>query len=140
MYMNIDFGKGNVAGAHDVMGATGTGVIFGFSAADTSAGNNDYLTVQNPGTADSFIHILYYNPDGIVERGSGIDVPAHSRLTIAMSDPGDPNWDAYNKFPAGVVISVLSGSQVLVEKPTYSANDPTYGATDAVGFSPAGGF
>ena len=40
-----------------------------------------------------------------------------------------------------ILLPVLSGSlPVLVEKPTYSSNASTYGATDTAGYTPPSGF
>jgi hypothetical protein len=37
----------------------------------------------------------------------------------------------------GIVVTSTNAVPILVEKPTYSANTSTYGATDTMGYSPA---
>ena len=37
----------------------------------------------------------------------------------------------------GIVVTSTNGVPILVEKPTYSSNPFSYGATDTMGYSPA---
>ena len=66
-------------------------------------------------------------------------VPANTRHTVLMysvMNPGDGQTDGAGPGfePLGIVLS--SDLAVLVEKPTYSSNASTYGATDTVAYSP----
>ena len=128
IYMVYNFGSGPVASAHDVVGATSLGTLYGFAAASTLAGDNDYLTVLNPGAGAAHLTITYYTPGGAIAKA--VTVGANSRRTIGIfngtegAGPGIANL--------GIVVS--SDQPVLVEKPTYSANGSTYGATDTLGF------
>src|SRR5207245_9505057 len=56
MYIVHNFGSGTVAGATVVVGSTSLGNLFGFSAASTLGGENDFLTIQNPGSDDAHVH------------------------------------------------------------------------------------
>jgi hypothetical protein len=128
MYMVYNFGSGPVAGAHDVMGQTGLGTLFGFAAASTAAGENDYLTIQNPNAVAASLTLTYYPGGAPVIRN--FTVPANTRHTVAVFQPAEG-------VGAGVTIlgiTVASDQPVLVEKPTYSANGATYGATDTAGY------
>jgi hypothetical protein len=132
MYMVWNFGTGPVAGAHVVVGATGLAKLFGFSAASTAAGENDYLTIQNPNGVPANITVDYYTSGGKVVKTFA--VAANSRHTVLVfSNNGEGIGP--NVSPLGIVVA--SDQPVLVEKPTYSSNPATYGATDTAAYSPA---
>ena len=133
MYMSFNFGSGPVAGAHDVVGATGFGKLFGFAHASTLAGDNDYLTIQNPGNTVANIVATYYTRTGGTARS--FTVAPSSRHTVGLfSSVEGPGPGSY---PIGIVIQSLD-QPILVEKPTYSRNATTYGATDTLGYTPTG--
>ena len=135
MYMVKDFGSGPVAGAHDVVGASSLATVFGFAFASTVAGCNDYLTIQNPNGVVANVTIDYDTPAGKITKH--LTVLANIRHTVLVfSDNGEGIGPGYAVL--GIVVS--SDQPVMVEKPTYSANPPSYGATDTMGYSPAGGF
>jgi hypothetical protein len=134
MYIYRDFGFGPVAGATDVMGATGLGTLFGFAAASTSSGNSDYLTIQNPSmTTTANVSIDYYTAGGKVTKA--VTVSANTRLTVAVS--GTTSGIGTGRVILGIVVTSTNAVPILVEKPTYSANTASYGATDTMAYSPA---
>jgi outer membrane protein assembly factor BamB len=134
MYVYRDFGYGAVPGATDVVGATGLGTLFGFAAASTSLGNSDYLTLQNPSTTTAAnVSIDYYTAGGKVTKA--VTVNANTRLTVAIS--GTTSGIGTGQVMLGIVVTSTNAVPILVEKPTYSANTTTYGATDTMGYSPA---
>ena len=63
-------------------------------------------------------------------------MPPNSRHTAALFQAAEGPGSGY--YPLGMVIE--SDQPVMVEKPTYSSNSATYGATDTMGYTPAGGF
>jgi hypothetical protein len=129
MYMVFNFGSGTIAGAHDVVGATSLGTLYGFAAASTATGDSDYLTVLNPNAAaTAHLTITYYTPNGPASRS--VAVSANSRHTVELFNSAEGAGPGYSNL--GIVVS--SDQPVLVEKPTYSANSSTYGATDTLGF------
>ena len=129
MYMVHDFGTGVVAGATVAVGATELGYIYGFAAASTVSGENDYLTILNPGLTQADVLVSYYTASGMV--GQLIPVAPSSRQTaLVFSGTG-----GVGPGVASVGIVVWSDQPVLVEKPTYSSNSATYGATDAPGLN-----
>ncbi len=160
IYIMQDFGTGTVAGAHDVVGALGLGQQFGFSAGSTFAGENDYLTIQNPQTSAANITVTYYGwycptfciiGTGWFQATKTLVVPANSRQTveIASGTRADvtgcvPNGMGANCgvgpgiSPLGV--TVTADRPVLVERPTYNSTAGAYGATDTLGFQPPTGF
>jgi hypothetical protein len=130
IYMVHDFGTGAVAGAHVVVGATSLGKVFGFAAASTMTGDEDYLTIQNPNGVVANMTVTYYTVSGTVVRS--LTVGANTRRTVVINDgsAGSGGLGA-GSINVGVVLS--SDQPVLVEKPTYSSNLLTYGATDTLG-------
>jgi HYDIN/CFA65/VesB family protein/centrosomal CEP192-like protein len=131
MYSAHNFGSGTVAGATVVVGSTGLSEVFGFAALSTAAGENDFLTIQNPGGSTAHVHITYYATGGTIERD--VTVGPNTRLTVEVFSQ---NQLGPGHTPAGAVLS--SDQPVLVEKPTYNATSGAFGATDTVGYSPPG--
>jgi len=129
MYIVHDFGTGVVAGATVAVGATTLGYIYGFASASTASGENDYLTILNPGLTQADVLVSYYTSSGMV--GQLVPVPASSRQTVLVFSSAG----GVGPGVASLGIVVWSDQPVLVEKPTYSSNSSTYGATDAPGLN-----
>ena len=134
MYMYYNFGTGPVAGAHDVVGATNAGRLFGFAEASTRADDNDYLSIENSNATSASVNITYYIDTGLVLRT--VTVAPKTRYTVQIFSSTD--GVGANQYPIGIIIA--SSLPVLVEKPTYSSNASTYGATDTAGYTPTTGF
>jgi len=130
MYMSVNFPGGLVAGATDVLGATSLGKVFWFASASTQPGENDYLTLQNPGQAAANITITYNTLSGVINRT--MTVGAHSRLTVWLPDSSVGTGPGFTTM----WVQVLSDQPMLVEKPSYSSIVNTYGATDNIGYMP----
>jgi hypothetical protein len=160
IYIMQDFGSGTVAGSHDVVGSTGLGTNFGFSAGSTLAGENDYLTIQNPQAAAANITLTYYGfycprlciiGTAWFTATKTFTVAANSRQTVEVAN-GDrtdvtgclPNGAGANCGVGGGVsplgVTVSSNQQILVERPTYNSTSAAYGATDTQAFQPPSGF
>jgi hypothetical protein len=131
MYMVHNFGSGTVAGAHVVVGATSMASLFGFSAASTVTGENDFLTIQNPGSSVANMTITYYT--GGVPVVHNIQVAASSRHTVEVFNSAEGAGAGFSAL--GIVVQ--SDQAVLVEKPTYGSRAASYGATDTLGYAPA---
>jgi hypothetical protein len=131
MYMVHDFGSGPVASAHDGMGQTALGTLFGFAAASTVAGENDYLTVENPNATAANVVLSYYAGGAPLTRT--IVVSPNTRHTVAIF--GAAEGIGSGTITSGVTVS--SDQPILVEKPTYSSSPATYGATDTGGYAPS---
>jgi murein DD-endopeptidase MepM/ murein hydrolase activator NlpD len=130
MYMVHDFGSGPVAGAHVVVGATKFSTLTGFAAGATAAGQQEYLTILNPGTMAATVTATFYTTMATVVRTYTVPVGTRSTIDVNSSQGVGPG--------VGQVGVVLSSDQpILVEKPTYSAGAATYGATDTLGATPA---
>src|SRR5207245_2454681 len=112
MYMVRNFGSGSVAGASVVVGSTTLANLFGFAAASTVAGENDFLTIQNSGSHDATVNITYYTPTGTVPRT--VTVAAGTRSTVPVFGAAGAGGIGSVVTTAGIVI--LSDKPVLVEK------------------------
>ena len=134
MYIYYNFGTGPVAGAHVVVGATSLAKVFGFANASTATGDNDYMTIQNSNSVTANVTITYYVPTGppVVKN---LAIPANTRHTVLVF--GTTEGVGGGVSPLGIVVS--SDQSVQVEKPTYSSNSSTYGATDTPGYTPPTG-
>ncbi len=129
MYIVHDFGSGPVAGATDVMGQTTLGKLFGFATASTVAGENDYLTLQNPNATTATVTISYYTGGAPVTRS--VSIPANTRHTVQMFDA----TEGIGVGSIALAVVVSSDQLILVEKPTYSARAASYGAGDTAGYA-----
>ncbi len=135
MYIYHDFGSGVVGGATDVLGATGLGTLFGFSAASSTTGNFPYLTLQNPGASTANVTIDYYTGTGKVTKA--LTVNHNTRVTVQAFQAGTGIGPGELIF--GIVVTSTNAVPILVEKPTYSTVPNAYGATDTMGYTPPGG-
>jgi hypothetical protein len=139
MYLFFNFGSGVVAGAHVVVGANTLGSLFGFSASNTTGGENDFLTIQNTGGVPAIVNITYYDNLKGFPVNEVITVAPNSRFTVPVFLPAFFGGGIGPGFPnLGIVVS--SDQPILVEKPTYNSNPATYGATDTRGFTPSPAF
>jgi ASPM-SPD-2-Hydin domain-containing protein len=118
-----------VAGATVVAGATTLGQSFGFSALTTAPGEDDFLTIQNPGATDSNVEIDYFNNG--VKTVENVTVKAGTRFTVWTFGGTAGAYPVRQNNQLG--LAVTSDQPVLVEKPTFSTNGGTYGATDTQG-------
>jgi hypothetical protein len=114
-----------------VVGATALGTLFGFAAGSTLSGENDYLTIQNPGATDAHVAATYYPDASPIVRS--FTVAAHTRHTVEVFKAAEGAGPGFGHL--GIVVS--SDQPILVEKPTYNSTSGAYGATDTLGYSPA---
>ncbi|MBC7230291.1 MAG: PD40 domain-containing protein [Actinobacteria bacterium] len=108
-------------GGHCVMGATSLRNGYFFAEGTTRRGFEEWLTLQNPGTADINVHATYMLGTGeTVERD--YPVPAGKRETVLVNDAVvgvGPEQD--------VSVRLSSGAPFLAERPMYFAYPGTAG-------------
>ena len=131
MYIVHNFGSGTVAGATVVVGSTSLGNLFGFSAASTLGGENDFLTIQNPGSDDAHVHVTYYTLSQTIQGELRVKSNARSTVEVFTASGG-----GLGRGFSKTAIVILSDQPILVEKATYSAASGSSGATDTLGYSP----
>lgn len=130
MYFNFPTGRGTPAfpsffdGSHTVRGEPAPFPEW-FFAEGTTLGNFDqYLTIQNPGTAQQ-VDIVYSKSDSSQPIVKTFDLAANSRRTILVFDANDGVGRGVEGVSARVVAKT---SGILVERPMYFAHtfsDPT---------------
>jgi hypothetical protein len=79
-----------------------------------------------------------YYPLGIVigsDQTEAVTVNPNTRLTVPLV--GTTSGIGPDQVILGLVVSSTNAVPILVEKPTYSANTSSYGATDTLAYSPA---
>jgi streptogramin lyase len=114
-------------GGHDVIGANNPATTWLFAEGTTRDNFNEWLCLQNPGSADAHATITYYTTSGgAVTRHW--TVPANSRLTVNVNDDAGANQDLSAK--------VTSDEPVIVERPMYFDYNGWTGGHDVVGYTP----
>ena len=130
MYIVHDFGSGLVSGADDALGATGLAKSFQFLRGSTVSGSYQFLTIANPGSVVANVTAAYVTATGTITKS--FPVAANSRQTVALFSTAAGLGPGIAAFRT----ALTSDQPVLVEKPSYSTNEPDFGATDTVGYSP----
>jgi P pilus assembly chaperone PapD len=114
-------------GGHDVLGANNPATTWLFAEGTTRDNFNEWLCLQNPGSADAHATITYYTTSGgAVTRHW--TVPANSRLTVNVNDDAGAKQDISAK--------VTSDEPVIVERPMYFDYNGWTGGHDVVGYTP----
>lgn len=112
-----------VAAGHDTAGVQAPSVAWRFSEGYTGSGFSQWLTVQNPSrTQASTIRLDYVFNDGGSPISYTRTVPPGTRVTYHV------NADVGSGREVSVLVSVLSGSPVVMERPMYFSADPALGA------------
>jgi len=115
------FGSPNSAtaasGGSDVFGRNGGGVSWLFPEGNTSAGNTEFLLLQNPSTRPAPVTVRFFEANGQVVD-YGVTLPAKSRTTV----------DVLRNVPAlpaglhGSIVRSTDGVPIIAEQSIYSDN------------------
>jgi hypothetical protein len=111
MYFDRVLPNGEINGAHSVLGAQAPRTTWSFAEGSTLDGLQEYLTVQNPGTAAANVTMTFGLEGGGI-RMAVLPVPGGQRRT----------FDVNAAIGGGVVghsTAVSSDVPVLVERPLY---------------------
>jgi streptogramin lyase len=125
-------------GGTDVVGQSGAAhaTSYSFSEGYCAAGFDEWLTVQNPTTAQETVTTTLINGKGTVYQFS-LTVPAHGRGTANITDYVVQHMYHTNDGTAGFQVSmtVRSTAGVFVaERPLYWNAAGTQGASDIIGY------
>ena len=117
-------------GGSCVLGSTVTSGEWCFAEGYTGEGFEEWLCLQNPGTADATVEITYFTQEqGALPARTWV-VPAASRLTIPV------NQDAGAGYQLSARLEVTSGPGIMVERPMYfNYNGVWNGGHDTAGFN-----
>jgi hypothetical protein len=121
LYQGGTASTASIDGGHNVMGATsliGVGQSVVLAEGYTGSGFHEYLTFQNPNSADVSVTISYLKADGSAPVSKSLTIPANQRKTVAVHNGSDPaGLGTGQEF--SVRITVNSGGAVLAERVMY---------------------
>jgi len=117
MYFSYGAPKGlSWTGGSDVVGALSPAETFYFAEGTCRPGFDPYLTIQNPAGVEAQVVITYMRGDGTTQE-QALDVPAHSRATVTVTDilgSGDsPAYDFSCK------VESTNNVNIIAERPMY---------------------
>ena len=112
MYFNY---HGSIEGGHVVIGSTGKGESWLFTATAAGAGFSSYLCLMNPGDDWSPVAVEIFG-DGDMSRRNEFLLGPHTRHTI------DLNAESAGMGTTWVKVSGASG--IVAERPTYFTYEP----------------
>jgi hypothetical protein len=128
MYFRYTGYDANRPGGHCVIGADRANTLWLFAEGYTGAGFHTWLTLQNPGTEEASVALIYYTQEEGDLPARFVDVPAGSRYTVFVNENAGPNYQ--------LSIEVASDRDIVVERPMYfdfATNVP--GGHDVVGYA-----
>ncbi len=117
------------SGGHCVIGATAAHSDWFFAEGYTGNGFHQYLCLQNPSDAGALVQVDYYVA-GAGTRSETVAVPANSRVTIST------NQQAGIDLQLSCALRVLSGPDIVVERPMYFNYNGWDGGHDVMGYAP----
>ncbi len=129
MYFNY---KEMWTGGHDVMGATSLENTFYFAEGYTGAGVfEEWLTMLNPGTADTIAHITYMFPDGTTQAQE-VFVGATTRANVFVNEVVGLDKE--------VSVKIEADDPIVAERPMYfNYREKWTGGHDVMGSNTLGG-
>ncbi len=130
MYFSYSgLGNWGWTGGHCVIGATAQATDWFFAEGYTGNGFEEWLCIQNPGTAPANVTITYLPEGGTPIVKDPFTVAANSRFTVPVN----------TNAGAGLAIcaKVVSDQPVIVERPMYfNFQGKWSGGHDVVGYTP----
>ncbi len=99
-------------GGHDIVGANHLSTTLFFAEGYTAPNFDEWLTLENPGTALAQVTLTYYRnggPTAVTHH----NVPAESRYTVFC------NADLGDTAPSEISLKVESTQPILAERPMY---------------------
>src|SRR5207248_2911671 len=97
------FATGQWDGGTDVLGATTPATTWLFAEGTTRPGYQEYLTLQNPGPADTTATVTF---QPAVAPPLTVTLPAHSRTTLDLNH-------TLNGAVADIALAVTAGTPVV---------------------------
>lgn len=123
-------GQWDWTGGHCVIGAGVLGPGWFFAEGYMGEGFHEWLCLQNPGTVEAAVEITYLTQESGALPARRITVPAASRKTVFV------NTDAGAGYQLSVMLQVVSGGGIVVERPVYLDYGGTRtGGHDIVGYT-----
>ncbi len=117
MYFNyMGYTSLNWNGGHDVIGATAPSGAYGFAEGTCRPGFDTYFCIQNPGSVQADVGIIYMLGNGQVVN-QDVLVKAHSRATVKAKDKLGEGNDSAHDFSS--LVGTNNNTEIIVERPMY---------------------
>lgn len=115
-------------GGHCAMGTPEPAAEWLFAEGCTYGGFHEWLCLQNPGDQPSEVEILYYTQERGTLDARRVTVPARRRVTLRVNDHAGADLQLSCR------IKVVSGPDIIAERPLYFVQSNRCGGHTAVGF------
>jgi hypothetical protein len=123
LYQGGTASTASIDGGHNVMGATsliGVGQSVVLAEGYTGSGFHEYLTFQNPNSADVSVTITYLKADGSVPVSKSLTIPANQRKTVAVHNGSDPaGLGTGHAFSTKISVPGGAAGGILAERVMY---------------------
>jgi hypothetical protein len=130
MYFEYAYTDFSAQGGHCVIGATSPAREWFLAEGCTGGGFDEWLCLQNPGDDEATIEVTYYTQEvGAMDPKTTTILPG-TRKTLMV------NEDVGGDYQLSCGIRVISGPDVIVERPMYFNHDGYDGGHDVVGYMP----
>jgi len=124
------FSYGGVwSGGSCVIGSPGPASDWFFAEGCTLPGFQEYICLQNPGDSASTVELTYFTQEQGKLGPKPLILPAHSRITVLVNENAGPSLQLSSQ------VHVVSGPQVVAERPIYFDYRGWDGGHDVVGYS-----
>jgi hypothetical protein len=131
MYFRYDCAGLTARGGHCVIGADLPASQWLFAEGYTGGSFQQWLCVQNPAEGAAEVEITYYTQEEGELPSRQVTIPTHTRVTVPV------NSDAGSGYQLSTRVRVVSGPDVVVERPMYFVYGPGWdGGHDVVGYVP----
>ncbi|OFW56767.1 MAG: hypothetical protein A2W01_12450 [Candidatus Solincola sediminis] len=117
-------------GGHCVIGAPSTAQDWFFAEGFTASNFEEWLTIQNPGSTDAQVQVIYYTQEAGALPVRTETIPADTRQTLLVNTHAGANY----QLSARIV--VISGPDLVVERPMYFNFNGWDGGSDVMGYNP----
>lgn len=117
-------------GGHCVIGAQSTGTQWIFAEGCTVGDFHEWLCLQNPGDQGATVEITYLTQEVGQLPVKTVAIPAGMRVTLFVNDHAGADYQLSAR------VKVLSGPDIVVERPMYFNFRGWDGGHDVVGYVP----
>jgi hypothetical protein len=123
-------GAAHWQGGDCVIGATSACVEMFFAEGYTGEGFHEWLCLQNPGTGDALVEIVYLTREEGALPTRTVTVPSHTRVTLFVGEHAGAGYQLSCR------LRVVSGPAVVGERAMYFSQGGRDGGHDVIGFCP----
>ena len=117
------------SGGSCVIGAPGPASDWFFAEGCTLPGFQEYICLQNPGDSASTVELTYFTQEQGKLGPKPLILPARSRVTVLVNENAGAGLQLSSQ------VHVVSGPQVVAERPIYFDYGGRDGGHDVVGYS-----